>query len=166
MTSESKTWPIAEIHSINEIHALDPGCFFWIKRFWAPPTTNLFNPWPFMIPASSIFQRFSGLIALIAGILNFWNQSFKILEVALLTRAESILNCFLVLRTRFRRRKPAIYRLLSSSLSCQTAKIQPAKARICACVRLSPRLSWTKTQSVKHCSWTGESLWKGALAFE
>jgi hypothetical protein len=137
-----------------------------MKRFCALLTINLFNPWPFMILALSMFQRFSGLIALITGISNFWNQAFNILEVALLTRAESILNCFLVLRTGFRRRKPVIYFLLSGSLSCLAAKIRPAKTRICICVGLSPKLSWTKTQSVKRCSWIGESFWSSVAPFE
>ena len=98
-----------------------------------------------MILALSIFQQFSSLIALIAGISNFWNQALRILVVALLTYIESILDCFLVLRTGFRLRKPVIQRFPSGAILYLAAKICLAKAWICVYVGFRPKLSWTST---------------------
>jgi len=156
--------PIAEIHSIKEVQAFDPGCFFYMKRRFLLPTTRPLTPWPSIIPASSIFQRFSGLIARIAGTSNLLNQGLIISVVAPLTRTESIRSCLLVYRIGFRLRKPRIHRFPSVVVSPRTVNIRCAKSLIYEWVGQSPRLSWTSTQSVKRFSWVGVSLWRGIAA--
>jgi hypothetical protein len=94
-----------------------------------------------MIPASSIFQRSSGLIALIARTSSFWNYALSISDVVLLTRTESIRNCFLVLRIGFRLIKLAIHRFVRGATFFLVAKMRPTKALICVCVGLWPKVS-------------------------
>jgi hypothetical protein len=84
-----------------------------------------------MILALFMLYRFSPLIAFTARGSNLGYYFLITFVVALLTRAESIRNCFLVLRTGFRRKKPAIYRFLSRAASSQANNIRPAKALIC-----------------------------------
>jgi hypothetical protein len=94
-----------------------------------------------MILALSMLYRFSPLIAFTAEGSNLGHYFLITSVVALLTRAESIRNCFLVLRIGFRRKKPAIYRFPSKTASSQANNIRPAKALICPWVGARPRLS-------------------------
>ena len=94
------------------------------------PTTRLLSPIPSIIPASFIFQRFSGLIALVTGTLSLGYYFLITLVVALLTYIELIRSCFLVLRIGFRRRNPAIHRFPSSIASPLAYRIRPTKALI------------------------------------
>jgi hypothetical protein len=94
------------------------------------PTTRPLSPIPSIIPASSIFQRFSGLIILMQGRVKFWNHFLITLVVAPFTRVESIWNCFLVLRIGFRLKKLLIYRLPRGLASPLAYKIRPTKILI------------------------------------
>jgi hypothetical protein len=78
-----------------------------------------------------MLYRFSPLIAFIARDNNLGYYFLITSVVILLTYAESIQNCFLVLRIGFRRKKPAIYRFPSKAASSQANNIRPAKALIC-----------------------------------
>ena len=91
-------------------------------------------------------------MALITRTSNFWNYVLMISDVVLLTRIESILNCFLVIRIGFRRIKLAIHRFPSGITSFLIVKMRPAKVLICACVGFWPKASWTRTQSVSRYS--------------
>jgi hypothetical protein len=64
-----------------------------------------------------MLYRFLPLIAFIARDSNLGYYFLITSVVTLLTRTESIKNCFLVLRIRFRRKKPAIYRFPSKTAS-------------------------------------------------
>ena len=131
ITRGYRLWPAALIYSIKEVQAFNPGCFFWINRFWMLPITSLLSPMPSIILASSIFQRFSGLIALVAGTLSLGHYFLITLVVALLTCIESIRSCFFVLRIGFRYRKPVIHCFPSGIASPLAHRIRPAKALIC-----------------------------------
>jgi hypothetical protein len=65
-----------------------------------------------------------------AGIASLGYYFLIISVVALLTRAESIWNCFLVLRIGFRRKKPAIHCFPSGATSPRAYRIRPAKTLI------------------------------------
>jgi hypothetical protein len=103
-------------------------------------------------------------MALTEGTSSFWNHGLIISDVVPFTRIELIRRCLFVLRIGFRRIKPAIHYFPSGIVSFLVAKIRPARALICVYIGLRSRASWTRTQSVSLCSWTGESLWKGSLA--
>jgi hypothetical protein len=88
-----------------------------------------------------MLYRFSPLIAFITRGSNLGHYFLITFVVILLTCAESIRNCFLVLRIGFHYKKPVIYCFLSKVASSQANNIWPAKALICLWVGARPRLS-------------------------
>jgi hypothetical protein len=84
-------------------------------------------------------------MALILGTASLLNHALIISVIALLMQAESILNCFGVLKTGFRLKKHCIHRFLRGIMFPLAAGMRPAKALIYKCVGFGPKASWIKT---------------------
>ena len=67
MTNRGKATLVAEMHLMKEVYAFDLGVFFWTDFLLELPTTMLLVPMPSIIPASSIFHWFSGLMSWTSG---------------------------------------------------------------------------------------------------
>ena len=90
VTSGGSALPVAEIHSIRDVQARDPGCFLRIERVSDDPRTRPFDPLPSRIPVSSILYRLEALMAMISGMARCLNHCLMTLVEAPLIRWESI----------------------------------------------------------------------------
>lgn len=117
MTSGLIALPSAEIHSIIDTQAREPGSFFRTAVAFAMPKTRPLVALPSIIPVSCMLYLLACWMSLISGMLSNLNHDLTTSMVAPSTRRESIRQLFWTLNDGYLLIKASIYLLPKGLLS-------------------------------------------------